>query len=814
MDNMQPYDDWKRRQQGAAAASYIQSSDENPDEVADNLNFARQYSERTGNPLPTLSMIREYRPTFQRIMDETRDKALLSTARKTATWYGENPMAILLAKDDVYNLCSFEEAVQRYGQLPKAFGDATLPAKEPAGSSANPEAPPSASPAGPAAPQQAPALGPVAPSSQPGTPAPENAGSTPQPGSPPVDPAGSNASSPDRLEEPAQPAAPVTENVAPDTQPAVSPPSLVSDPLVAEDTRSDDTRKSDALIEEIANAGKSNDEQAAVLEEKIRTQDLVNPGAAKFYLDAVRAHEITPDQVRVYLASSSSPIVKRTKEVGQTAIEAPKGITTGLVTAVGRIMEGDGQLMSSPPSPEAEAVIEVIANAAKAPADQIPLIKQQIANQDLIEKLRANIVLEEVLAGRMTPEQARRDFDPWFADFFKTIQDWGATIGDFGETIAPAAPGYENNWVRRGSEMLGAYLPALVVASKLGPGGAIAIEMMRAAGEGTAAARKAKASEYKQSQMAVAFAPTAFTDLLPTAKILSPILNRVIMNQFLRHLVGHVVQDGTAQTIQQVIQNAIKRQLLDPSQEVFKDIGVTFAGGSLASVGKEFLILGVKALLRNRGSSHTSTPHPEAAAQTRQSLEEISVAAQASKLWQRSRDEFHKFATRMTPNPEARDVFVPAGAFVRAAKAAGINPEDLVDSRTLAFARITGGDVKLSMATYATHFAGSKGDGYIMDNIRPHASSLTFAESQAFREHANAYGSTLNPRASPAFSSPIIDRAAEQRAYNLAVLRSAIAGHPAETISHFAISHSAFTSALAGAEGRSLDEYLKLYPQP
>jgi hypothetical protein len=112
MDNMQPYDDLKRRQQAAAAASYIQSSDENPDEVADNLNFAREYAQRTGNPLPTQQLVKEYRPMFQRLMDETRDKVPLSTARKTATWYGENPMAILLAKDDVYNLCSFEASAR------------------------------------------------------------------------------------------------------------------------------------------------------------------------------------------------------------------------------------------------------------------------------------------------------------------------------------------------------------------------------------------------------------------------------------------------------------------------------------------------------------------------------------------------------------------------------------------------------------------------------------------------------------------------------------------------------------------------------
>ncbi len=186
--------------------------------------------------------------------------------------------------------------------------------------------------------------------------------------------------------------------------------------------------------------GDATDEQVAALKQELYAQDALNAADGVYYLDALRSHGATPDEIRQLLASSSSPIVKRTEEVGQTIVESPKGVTSSLITAIGRIMEGDGQLLSSPPSDEAQALIDIIANAAKAPADQIPLIKQQIANQDLIEKPRANIVLAEVLAGRMTPEEAKRDFDPWFADFFKGVQDLGATIGDFGETILRPAP--------------------------------------------------------------------------------------------------------------------------------------------------------------------------------------------------------------------------------------------------------------------------------------------------------------------------------------------------------------------------------------
>jgi hypothetical protein len=113
---------------------------------------------------------------------------------------------------------------QRFGQVPKAFGDIKPPAKEPVASSTNPEAPPSTSPVSPATPQQAPASNAVRPDTPPNPP-PEDAGSNPQPVSSPVDPAGSNAPPPDPLGGPiqptAQPAGPATENAA---QPAASPP--------------------------------------------------------------------------------------------------------------------------------------------------------------------------------------------------------------------------------------------------------------------------------------------------------------------------------------------------------------------------------------------------------------------------------------------------------------------------------------------------------------------------------------------------------------------------------------------------------------
>ncbi|GAA3112743.1 hypothetical protein GCM10010520_66160 [Rhizobium viscosum] len=827
MDITSDYDVWsrKRRQQDAAAAdSNIQSSDENPDEVADNLNFAREYADTTGNPAPSLELVKEHRDLLQKRMDEQRNKAMLSTARRTATWYGENPMAVLLAKDDVYNLCSFEEIVQRYGQVPRAFGDVTIPAKEPAAASANPAAPPS--PAGPIL-QPAASPGPIAPSAAPGTPAAENIAPTVQPSPSATQSTPASTQSAAQSTEPAaqtagsvrsitQPTAPTAVDATPSAELTV--PTAGSTSQNPHEVLSADEQAKEELIDEIADA-LAHPERVPKLRNKIGEQSWFNKGDGITALNAVLAGIATKDDVRSTLDSrykhkvTAEEAWENTKSAGQSSWELVKALPGGLISFGGVLLEAEGQLQNSYPTPKQRAFLDQMTGAINLTDDEFARFERSIFEQNLIDPMEAHMILRALRSGDMKPEQVRKSFDNPFPEFAQKLEIWGQQLQDYGDNFIPAAPGYENSFGRKIGKAIGMGLPAVLAGYFGGPLAVAALAMLQAAGEGAAEARKKGLPEEKQSEAARQYAWTGSIAALPVAKVLSPALKWLPVGRVLQGVIGGAADESLKQGTQKVMGNDIARRLYDPNRKWSDGVAETMLIATVVGAVNHGAEKGLGFVGGHRNSP-TSEQQIAAAAQTRQSLEEISVAAQASKLWQRSRDEFHKFATRMTPNPEARDVLVPAGAFVKAAKAAGINPEDLVDSRALAFARTTGGDVKLSMATYATYFAGSKGDGFIMDNIRPHASGLTFAESQAFREHANAYGSVLNARANPAFSSPIIDLAAERRAYNLAVLRSAIAGHPAETVSHFAMSHSAFSSALARSEGRSLDEYLKLYPQP
>lgn len=739
MDNMQPYDVWKRRQQDAAVASYIQSSDENPDEVANSLNFAREYSERTGNPLPTFPMVKEHRPTFQRIMDETRNKALLSTARKTATWYGENPMAVLLAKDDVYNLCSFEEMAQRFGQVPKAFGDVTLPKKEPTGPSTIPGMP-SAGSSGSAPQQPAPSLEKVAPTAQPDNPPPEEVSNL-QPASPSVGPASADAQSPDQREVSVQPApqpdAAPSENIGPDAQSAVSPsaPAAGSSEQVGEDDPQEKTRKKDALIEKIINARDATDEQSDALKQELYAQDALNAADGVYYLDALRSHGTTPEEVRKLLASSSSDVVKRTEEFGQNLVEVPKGAASAAVTATGRIVEGTGQLMRIPKSEEELARIDRISKAASLSDKDYALLDMELDKLSWFQAATAKRVLRDVRAGRLTADQAKARFDSTWDNLSQYLQTQGAYVGDYGETIFRPAAGYENSWGRMTGEILGANLPNIVATVTVGRFAGTGVEFLRAAGDGAAAARKANLSEGQQSLAAWAYAPTALVDKIPFDRVSSPVLKRLYLNSFMQKWIAVGFKEGGAQASQLLAQNAAKQYFIDPKQEILEKVGATFVAGGVAGIGKEVIqdlaSAGVRLLTRGRGSLHISASKPEAAIQSRQQFEEMATTVESSKFRERAPEKHRDYSAQVLKDTDAEYIYASPDAHTKYAEATGGDPFGLNGSHAMQVAKDTGSDIKTPASDYLAKSTNSKADADFRDSMRFSPGAFNYSEATA-----------------------------------------------------------------------------------
>ncbi|MDX0262438.1 hypothetical protein GOC60_14745 [Sinorhizobium meliloti] len=110
MDTIADYNAWKARQQqnGVGAAQVVIGSvNENPDEIAGDLNLASEFGKVTGNPVPPVPMVKEYRNVFQGAIEREKNKTILSKSPVLTEWL-RNPDNAAIARDDLENLSWFE----------------------------------------------------------------------------------------------------------------------------------------------------------------------------------------------------------------------------------------------------------------------------------------------------------------------------------------------------------------------------------------------------------------------------------------------------------------------------------------------------------------------------------------------------------------------------------------------------------------------------------------------------------------------------------------------------------------------------------
>ncbi|TIR79210.1 MAG: hypothetical protein E5X15_08810, partial [Mesorhizobium sp.] len=110
MDTIADYNAWKAKQQqtGVGAAQVVLGSvNEKPDEVAGDMHLANEFGKVTGNPVPPLPMVREYRNVFQQKIEEQKNATILSASPKLTDWL-RNPENAAVARDDLQNLSWFE----------------------------------------------------------------------------------------------------------------------------------------------------------------------------------------------------------------------------------------------------------------------------------------------------------------------------------------------------------------------------------------------------------------------------------------------------------------------------------------------------------------------------------------------------------------------------------------------------------------------------------------------------------------------------------------------------------------------------------
>ncbi|MDW9880482.1 hypothetical protein GOA90_25170 [Sinorhizobium meliloti] len=110
MNTIADYTAWKARQQqnGVGAAQVVIGSvNESPDEIAGDLNLASEFGKVTGNPVPPVPMVKEYRNVFQEAIEREKNKTILSKSPVLTEWL-RNPDNAAIARDDLESLSWFE----------------------------------------------------------------------------------------------------------------------------------------------------------------------------------------------------------------------------------------------------------------------------------------------------------------------------------------------------------------------------------------------------------------------------------------------------------------------------------------------------------------------------------------------------------------------------------------------------------------------------------------------------------------------------------------------------------------------------------
>jgi hypothetical protein len=122
----------------------------------------------------------------------------------------------------------------------------------------------------------------------------------------------------------------------------------------------------------------------------------------------------------------------------------------------------------------------------------------------------------------------------------------------------------------------------------------------------------------------------------------------------------------------------------------------------------------------------------EQAQQGHESMMDISALAQASELRKNSPEAFNQFVAKMTEDGTS-EVYVPAKKLAESLDQAGwsdavLNQKMPDVARQLPEALGTNGDVKISIADYATHLAGDPAEKSIINDLKTSPDGLTYAQ--------------------------------------------------------------------------------------
>lgn len=117
MKTLAEYEAWKSSQQqaGVGAANIVLGSiNEPPDQAAESMRLGLDFAKATGRPSPSISMVKQYKPVFQRAVEQARASTVLSSSPRLTSWL-LNPENAAVARDDLEGLSWWETGLKAAG---------------------------------------------------------------------------------------------------------------------------------------------------------------------------------------------------------------------------------------------------------------------------------------------------------------------------------------------------------------------------------------------------------------------------------------------------------------------------------------------------------------------------------------------------------------------------------------------------------------------------------------------------------------------------------------------------------------------------
>ena len=135
--------------------------------------------------------------------------------------------------------------------------------------------------------------------------------------------------------------------------------------------------------------------------------------------------------------------------------------------------------------------------------------------------------------------------------------------------------------------------------------------------------------------------------------------------------------------------------------------------------------------------TYTDAAQADAATRDMQTLQTLSQLSTASKWRERDPEGFRQFVDRVAQDGPVDQLYVDGQAFMQSMDKAGVTPAELQAklpdvAAQLKEAQATNGDVRIPLADYATHLAGSRMDSDLLPLLKTDPEGKTYQEAQTF----------------------------------------------------------------------------------